>query len=119
MNNNEAINESYSLHKLESITSGDEQAIRHFNRVFLNETLTKDVSSLRKFYDERNMSELNRCAHKMKSSLDLYCLNEVAGEIRVLEHLTEQGSHSSEMSDIITRVERSLFIVREQFTQLI
>ncbi|MFT5183462.1 MAG: HPt (histidine-containing phosphotransfer) domain-containing protein [Flavobacteriales bacterium] len=109
----------YSLEKLYSITSGDQKAIRYFNEVFVQETLNNDLAVLKDSIDKGDFVEVNRIAHKMKSSLDLYCIDSISVEIREIENLSSLVEEVGKIPLILSNIEPTLTKVKEQITALL
>lgn len=109
----------FSLEKLNSITSGDPTAMRHFNEVFVQETLSNDLNSLKESIIKRDFIEVNRVAHKMKASIDLYCIDSISREIREIEDLAILDEEVERIPEILSNIEPTLTKVREQITALL
>ncbi len=113
-------NESlFSFAKLNSITCGDQDAMRHFNQVFIEETLSLDLNTLKKSVEKKDYAEVNRVAHKMKSSIDLYCIDSVSEEIRKIEDLAAMDEELDKIPEILSNIEPKLARVREEITALL
>jgi hypothetical protein len=109
----------FSLSKLEALTDGDKEAIGHFNTVFLQETVAKDLPLIRKYFADRDFQQMRKYAHKMKSSIELYCIVDIIPVIRELEKLATNEPDIDRMNSMLVNVENTLHTVREQMSQLV
>jgi HPt (histidine-containing phosphotransfer) domain-containing protein len=116
---NEQKESLFSFAKLNAITCGDQDAMRHFNQVFIQETLSHDLNSLKESVEKRDYAEVNRVAHKMKSSIDLYCIDSVSEEIRKIEDLAAMDEELDKIPEILSLIEPRLIRVREEITALL
>ncbi len=104
----------FSLKKLEGLTNGDHEAIAHFNRVFISETIEKDLPKLQTLFEAGDLERLRQHAHKMKSSIELYSIDSVATTIRRIEKSSDEPASQGEVQACIQEVISTLTKVGEE-----
>ncbi len=77
---------AYDLSFLSGLMENDKEAILNMVNIFLDST-PQIVAELNKHYQDGNMKELGKSAHKLKSSIDLFKVNSLHQDIRTLLEL--------------------------------
>ncbi len=76
----------YNLSQVKLFLGEDKQQLGNMINIFLNETPLM-LKALNDHLDKRNYEEVKFYAHKLKSSIDLFQINGLQNDIRVLEKL--------------------------------
>ena len=95
----------YDTKNLLDTHQGDKQFIKHIAGLFIQHmpVLTEE---LKKAYANKDWQGLYFYAHKMKSSIDLFGINELRETIRIVEQQGKTGIPADNLSNEVKDVER-------------
>ncbi len=105
----------YSLSALNELV-GDEEEIRKLLLIFLEST-PEMLDDLNRAYDERNIEQLAKSAHKMKTSIDMLRISNLKDIIRRIDKPEKIGRVDGEVSTIVSTINSTLHQVFEQVRQ--
>lgn len=108
----------FTLDKLNQLTNGDKIAMTHFNSVFVAETVDKDLVKLRLASDHGDFLGIQKTAHKMKSSIDLYEINVISNVVKDIESMAVQQKDLDKIQHLVALVEDTLHKVRDEMNNL-
>lgn len=75
---------NYTLDKVRNLSDGDEEFVNSVIAVFIEET-PEDVTNLKKSIEEKEFLRIYQNAHKIKSNVDLFGMDEAKGLILSIE----------------------------------
>ncbi|MBE0641959.1 MAG: Hpt domain-containing protein [Bacteroidales bacterium] len=81
-------------------------------RVF-NENTPHIVSELNQHFNSGDHNQLSRAAHKLKSSIDLFEIDELSASVREIETLSRNGESMDSISPLIQRLNKVIEEVLE------
>lgn len=97
-NQTEDISVSKILKQLRSITS-DEKVQLEFVDIFL-EQLTEDLAQLESVVKEGNYLQIYKCAHKLKSTVKIFKLEEMSNEISAIEQISSSTKDMEQINKL-------------------
>lgn len=106
----------YSLEKINEIAMGNEDAVKRFNAIFVEQTIGIDLPKLKQFAGSNDWKGVRGAAHKMKPSVELYQIRRSLEIIRQLDQLDDTPSDPQIFLILIEELEQELAIVRKQLT---
>ena len=106
----------YSLEKINEIAMGNEDVVKRLNSIFVEQTIDKDLSTLKQFAGSNDWEGARGVAHKMKPILELYQIKRSFEIIRQIVHLNCDPSDPQIILILIEELEQELEIVKEQLT---
>ncbi|MBN2174421.1 MAG: Hpt domain-containing protein [Bacteroidales bacterium] len=106
----------FDLTNLDEMLGGDRSAIFQMIKIFLQAT-PESLSELNICYEKNDMDGVSKLAHKLKSSVDIFCINEIKQDIRRLENNTRDNINLDEVPQLVERINTTLNNAIEQVKQ--
>ncbi len=103
----------FDLTNLNEMLGGDQKAIFQMVKIFLQAT-PESLSELNKCYDKNDLDGVSRLAHKLKSSVDIFCVNDIKQDIRRLENNTRDNINVDEVPTLVEKLNSILNQTIEQ-----
>ena len=103
----------YDLSQVRMFLGDDKQQLGNMISIFLSETPVM-IKALNDNLTIRNYDEVRFYAHKLKSSIDLFQINGLQKDIRVLEQLAGEKSDESAIEQYVSEVTSTLQNVMEE-----
>jgi HPt (histidine-containing phosphotransfer) domain-containing protein len=102
----------HKLDRLQQLLDGDAEALAQMVRVF-RENTPQIVSELNEHFDKGDNTQLSRAAHKLKSSIDLFQIDELSASVREIETLSRNRDSMEYISPLIQRLNKVIEEVLE------
>ena len=106
----------FDLTNLNEMLGGDQKAIFQMVKIFLQAT-PESLSELNKCYEKNDLDGVSKLAHKLKSSVDIFCINDVKQDIRRLENNTRDNINIDEVPELVSKLNTILNLAIEQVKQ--
>lgn len=106
----------FDLTNLNEMLGGDQKAIFQMVKIFLQAT-PDSLSELNKCYDKNDLDGVSRLAHKLKSSVDIFCVNDIKQDIRRLENNTRDNINVDEVPALVEKLNTILNQTIQQVTE--
>ncbi len=103
----------FDLTNLNEMLGGDQHAIYQMVKIFLQAT-PESLSELNKCYEKNDLDGVSKLAHKLKSSVDIFCINDIKQDIRRLENNTRDNINIDEVPELVSKLNTILNIAIEQ-----
>lgn len=103
----------FDLTNLNEMLGGDQKAIFQMVKIFLQAT-PESLSELNKCYQKNDLDGVSRLAHKLKSSVDIFCVNDIKQDIRRLENNTRDNINVDEVPALVEKLNSVLNQTIEQ-----
>jgi HPt (histidine-containing phosphotransfer) domain-containing protein len=103
----------YDLTNLSEMLGGDRKAIFQMIKIFLQAT-PESLSELNKCYEKNDMDGVSKLAHKLKSSVDIFAINDIKQDIRRLENNTRDNINIDEVPELVEKINNFLGLAIEQ-----
>lgn len=103
----------FDLTNLNEMLGGDQKAIFQMVKIFLQAT-PESLSELNKSYQKEDYDGVSKLAHKLKSSVDIFCVNDIKQDIRRLENNTRDSINIDEVPELIEKINTTLNLAIEQ-----
>jgi HPt (histidine-containing phosphotransfer) domain-containing protein len=103
----------YNLSQVKMFLGDDKQQLGNMISIFLSETPVM-IKALNENLSNRNYDEVKFYAHKLKSSIDLFQINGLQNDIRVLEQLANEKSDETAIEQYVSEVTNTLQNVMEE-----
>jgi HPt (histidine-containing phosphotransfer) domain-containing protein len=97
----------FDLTNLNEMLGGDQKAIFQMVKIFLQAT-PESLSELNKCYEKNDLDGVSRLAHKLKSSVDIFCINDIKQDIRRLENNTRDNINVDEVPTLVEKINEIL-----------
>jgi len=65
-------------------------------------------------YKKNDLNGVSKLAHKFKSSIDIFCVNDIKQDIRRLENNTRDNINIDELPDLVQKINTILTLAIEQ-----
>ena len=104
---------SYDLTRIQALADGDTEFVDQIIATFL-EHIPAQLSALMESYQQGQWEDMGRAAHTLKSSIDLFGIQELHDSIRWLESEGKKGQPNSDYHAAIADVQKVLFSVMDQ-----
>ncbi len=104
----------YNLSQLEELAGGNTDFVDSMVDTFLEHT-PGQLEEILQAYRQSDLSTVGAVAHKIKPNIELFGINVIKQDIRVVEEKGKGGIKDSELDTSIKRVELHL---KEAFNQL-
>ncbi len=104
----------YDLTGISEIVGGDPNEINELNKMFLAEA-PKSLSELNEFAENENWQKVSAMAHKLKSSIRLWNIEEIIDDIVGIEL---KAKDNSTYSEIPAHLEKVNLILNKALSQL-
>lgn len=93
----------FDLTNLNEMLGGDKKAILQMVKIFLQAT-PESLNELNKCYDKNDMQGVSKLSHKLKSSVDIFSVNDIKQDIRRLENITRENVSLDEVPTLVKRI---------------
>jgi HPt (histidine-containing phosphotransfer) domain-containing protein len=103
----------FDLTNLNEMLGGDQKAIFQMVKIFLQAT-PESLSELNKSFQKEDYDGVSKLAHKLKSSVDIFCVNDIKQDIRRLENNTRDNINIDEVPELIEKINITLNLAIEQ-----
>jgi HPt (histidine-containing phosphotransfer) domain-containing protein len=103
----------FDLTNLNEMLGGDQKAIFQMIKIFLQAT-PESLNELNKCYQKDDTDGVSKLAHKLKSSVDIFCINDIKQDIRRLENNTRDNINKDEVPDLVEKINSILNLAIEQ-----
>lgn len=103
----------FDLTNLNEMLGGDQKAIFQMIKIFLQAT-PESLNELNKCYQKDDSEGVSKLAHKLKSSVDIFCINDIKQDIRRLENNTRDNINKDEIPDLVEKINSILNRAIEQ-----
>ncbi|MCD4682526.1 MAG: Hpt domain-containing protein [Bacteroidales bacterium] len=103
----------FDLTNLNEMLGGDQQAIYQMVKIFLQAT-PESLSELNKCFQKNDLDGVSKLAHKLKSSVDIFCINDIKQDIRRLENNTRDNINIDEVPELVSKLNTILNLSIEQ-----
>ncbi len=103
----------FDLNNLEEMLGGDKEAVFQMVKIFLQAT-PESLSELVRSYEKNDMNGVSRLAHKLKSSVDIFCVDDIKSDIRKLENNTREQINLDEVPGLVENINSILSAAIEQ-----
>ncbi|HOY96740.1 MAG TPA: Hpt domain-containing protein [Catalimonadaceae bacterium] len=107
------MDKQYDLRILENLALGNDGFVSKMVSLFLKQTPDL-MSQIQMAVQLMDVAMVSRVAHKMKSSIDTFCIMEIADEIRMLERASDAEWTSVEIEKAVEKILRILTSVIEK-----
>lgn len=81
----------YDLSMVEEISGGNQEFVRSMIEVFL-ETVPESVDLINKYYAEKDLDNLCKEAHKLKSTISTVQVPSFIEKLKLMENIAKSGS---------------------------
>ncbi len=103
----------YNLGQVKLFLGDDKQQLGNMIGIFVNETPVM-IRALNENMEIGNYEEIKFYAHKLKSSIDLFQINGLQNDIRVLEQLAGEKNNVSAIQQYVSDISNTLETVIEE-----
>ena len=103
----------YDLSQVKLFLGDDKQQLGNMISIFINETPIM-IRALNDNMESGNYEEIKFYAHKLKSSIDLFQINGLQSDIRVLEQLAGEKNNVSAIQQYVSDITDTLETVIEE-----
>jgi HPt (histidine-containing phosphotransfer) domain-containing protein len=103
----------FDLTNLNEMLGGDQKAIFQMVKIFLQAT-PESLNELNRCYQKNDLDGVSRLAHKLKSSVDIFCINDIKQDIRRLENNTRDNINIDEVPAQVEKLNNILNQTIEQ-----
>lgn len=103
----------FDLNNLEEMLGGDKEAVFQMVKIFLQAT-PESLNELMRSYEKNDMNGVSRLAHKLKSSVDIFCIGDIKTDIRQLENNTREQINMDEVPGLVEKINTILSAAIEQ-----
>ena len=97
----------YDLSQVKLFLGDDKQQLGNMISIFVNETPIM-IQALNDNMQSKNLEEVRFYAHKLKSSIDLFQINGLQQDIRVLETLAKERSDVTAIEQYVSAITNRL-----------
>jgi HPt (histidine-containing phosphotransfer) domain-containing protein len=103
----------FDLTNLNEMLGGDQKAIFQMVKIFLQAT-PESLNELNKCFQKEDYDGVGKLAHKLKSSVDIFCVNDIKQDIRRLENNTRDSVNLDEVPELVGKINNILNLAIEQ-----
>ena len=103
----------FTLSKLANITGHKKDVMDRFNKVFLEQTVGLDLPKLMESAKTTNISGVFQATHRMKTSVDIYCIESIRQPLKALESISRSGENTDAIPALAAQVQTGLLAVAE------
>jgi len=93
----------FDLTNLNEMLGGDKKAILQMVKIFLQAT-PESLNELNKCYQKDDLQGVSKLAHKLKSSVDIFSIQDIKQDIRRLENITRDNINLDEVPELVERI---------------
>ena len=97
----------FDLTNLNEMLGGDKKAILQMVKIFLQAT-PESLNELNKCFDKDDLQGVSKLAHKLKSSVDIFSINDIKQDIRRLENNTRDNINLDEVPELVGKINKIL-----------
>ena len=97
----------FDLTNLNEMLGDDKKAILQMIKIFLQAT-PESLNELNKCYQKNDYQGVSKLAHKLKSSVDIFSINEIKQDIRRLENNTRDNINLDEVPELVEKINKVL-----------
>jgi HPt (histidine-containing phosphotransfer) domain-containing protein len=97
----------FDLTNLNEMLGGDQKAIYQMVKIFLQAT-PESLNELNKCYEKNDLDGVSKLAHKLKSSVDIFCIEDIKQDIRRLENNTRDNINIDEVPTLVEKINKVL-----------
>lgn len=106
----------YNLSQLEELAGGNKEFVDSMVETFLEHT-PQQLQDMLEAYKNGRLTELGGIAHKIKPNIDLFAIEDIQKDIRVVEEQAKNDINSTELKNSLKKVEQTLTEVFQQLEQ--
>lgn len=103
----------FDLTNLDEMLGGDRKAVLQMVKIFLQAT-PESLNELNKCYNKEDLEGVSKLAHKLKSSIDIFCVYDIKQDIRRLENNTRDSINVDEVPGLVENINTILGKAIEQ-----
>lgn len=107
----------YNLEFLKQVYNSDNEIIDQIRQIFL-ENIPKYINDLKQASDEQNWAAISFTAHKIKSSIKLFNIDQIIEEVVEIEHHSKAMTELDGLSNKIEHVTNILKQVEIEMKQV-
>jgi HPt (histidine-containing phosphotransfer) domain-containing protein len=97
----------FDLTNLNEMLGGDKKAILQMVKIFLQAT-PESLNELNKCFQKDDLQGVSKLAHKLKSSVDIFAVNDIKQDIRRLENITRDNVNLDEVPELVEKINKVL-----------
>jgi len=97
----------FDLTNLNEMLGGDKKAILQMVKIFLQAT-PESLNELNRCFQKNDMQGVSKLAHKLKSSVDIFAINDIKQDIRRLENITRDNVNMDEVPELVEKINKVL-----------
>lgn len=102
-----------NMSKLSGIVGGDKQQLNELKALFLSVN-KQNLADLNLAYKNEHLVRVKEIAHKLKTSIDLWDIDELRQDIRKIERLAQEGINNKVLEQLIQKLNEVLTAVFEE-----
>ena len=106
-----------NLDYLNDMSDGDRNLILEMIELFISE-VPGYLSLMNEYLNQKNWESLGKLAHKAKASASIMGMNDLADDLKKLEHQTREGTNSDEYPDQVQNINNQFTIATEELKQI-
>ncbi len=106
-------NKLFDLTNLDEMLGGDRQAMLQMVKIFLQAT-PESLTELNNCFDKDDLDGVSKLAHKLKSSIDIFSIEEIKNDIRRMENLARENINTDEIPGLMNNINSILNEAIEQ-----
>ena len=103
----------FDLTNLNEMLGGDKKAILQMVKIFLQAT-PESLNELNKCFQKNDLQGVSKLAHKLKSSVDIFSIEDIKQDIRRLENTTRDSINLDEVPELVEKINTILSEAIEQ-----
>jgi hypothetical protein len=104
----------YDLQQLRDLSAGSDEFVQSMIETFLEHTPVQ-LDEMVEAYESGDLNTVGSIAHKIKPNIDLFNINAISDDIRVVEERGKAGISDDTLHQSLSRVKD---ILRESFNQM-
>lgn len=97
----------FSIEKLKTMSRTNKRFVPQMLTIFVRET-KRDLDKIKTAYTDKNITDINNTAHKMKASIGDLAIHSIKNEILELEQFNMEMESLEKLKTLITKVEEVL-----------
>ncbi len=106
-------NKLFDLTNLDEMLGGDRQAMLQMVKIFLQAT-PESLTELNNCFNKSDLDGVSKLAHKLKSSIDIFSIEEIKNDIRRMENLARENVNTDEIPALMNNINSILNEAIEQ-----
>ncbi len=104
----------YNLQQLRDLAAGSDDFVQSMIETFLEHT-PGQLDEMLSAYESGDLQTVGSIAHKIKPNIDLFSINDISQDIRVVEEKGKAGINDEALNVSLNRVKD---ILRQSFNQM-